>query len=148
MDGLGRSSETIQNLIQMHKVIRIHSVVLLTFTLSANDCFGASASMIASCLINWGCNPVLERIAWFIKKSKQFNQSDIASDIAALTLMFNVNEPLNFDKPVHIYGHRHFLQIFGLLGGGVLCSKFGLAYINRTPMTHLHIQLNVCIRKM
>ena len=50
--------------------------------------------MLASYLINWGCNPFLERLAWFIKKSKQFNQSDIASDIAAVMLTLSVNLPL------------------------------------------------------
>ena len=40
MYGLGRPSETIHNLILMHKLIRIHSVFLLTI------CMG-------SCLIDW-----------------------------------------------------------------------------------------------
>ena len=38
--------------------------------------------------------PFLERLAWYIKKSKQLNQSNISSDIAALTLTFSVNRPL------------------------------------------------------
>ena len=50
--------------------------------------------MFMSYLINWGFNPFLERLPWFIKKSKQFNQSDIASKIAALTLTISVNGPL------------------------------------------------------
>ena len=33
-----------------------------------------------------GLQPILERLTWFIKKSKQFNQSDIASYITTLTL--------------------------------------------------------------
>ena len=33
-----------------------------------------------------GWNPFLERLAWFIKKYKPFNQSNIASDIASLML--------------------------------------------------------------
>ena len=40
--------------------------------------------------------PILEWLTWFIiKKSKQFNHSDIASDIAALTLTLSVNGPLS-----------------------------------------------------
>ena len=50
-------------------------------------------STLISYLINWGCNPFLEEIAWFINKSKQFNQSDIANDIA-LMLTLSVNRPL------------------------------------------------------
>ena len=33
-------------------------------------------------------------MTWFIKKSKQFNQSDTARDIAALMLMLSVNGPV------------------------------------------------------
>ena len=51
----------------------------------------ASASMLASYLINWDYNPFLEQPAWFIKKSKQFNQSDNASDI---TTLFSVKRAL------------------------------------------------------
>ena len=50
--------------------------------------------MLASYLINWGCNPYLEWLVWFIKKSKYFNQSAITSDTAALTLTLSVNGPL------------------------------------------------------
>ena len=46
-----------------------------------------TASPLASHLIHWGCSPVLEQFTWFIKKSKQFNQRDIARNVAALTLM-------------------------------------------------------------
>ena len=42
-------------------------------------------------LINWDCTPFFERLAWFIKKSKEFNQTDIASDITALMLALSVN---------------------------------------------------------
>ena len=35
-----------------------------------------------------------EWLTKFIKKSKQFNQSDIASNIRPLTLTLSVNEPL------------------------------------------------------
>ena len=38
--------------------------------------------------------PILGAIHLFIKKSKQFYQSNIASDIAALALTLSVNEPL------------------------------------------------------
>ena len=40
-----------------------------------------------------GCNPCLERLAWFIKKYRKFNQSDIARDIASLMLTLTVDEP-------------------------------------------------------
>ena len=51
--------------------------------------------MLAAYVINWGRNPFLKRCTWFIKKSKQFNQSDIISDISALTLTLTLNKPLN-----------------------------------------------------
>ena len=51
--------------------------------------FGASVPMRDK-LINWSCNQFLERLTWFIKKSKQFNQSDIT----ALTLRLSVYDPL------------------------------------------------------
>ena len=47
--------------------------------------------MLVSYPINWGCN------SHGFKKSKQFSQSDIASDIAALTLTLSVNGPLEID---------------------------------------------------
>ena len=56
--------------------------------------FGASVPMIASFLINWGCNPFLEWVAWFINKSMQLIQNNIASDIAALTLTLSVKGSL------------------------------------------------------
>ena len=46
-----------------------------------------------SYLINWGCNPFLERLTWFIKKPEQFSQSNITTDIAAWTLTLSVNWP-------------------------------------------------------
>ena len=35
-------------------------------TLNINDWFGASASMLASCLISWHCKPFLEQLTLFI----------------------------------------------------------------------------------
>ena len=65
-------------------------------TLSVNDSFGASASVPTSSLINWGWNPFLESLAWFVKKSKQLNQSYMASDTTALILTLSVNGPKCF----------------------------------------------------
>ena len=65
------------------------------------------SSTLASYLINCGCNPYLERLTWFIKKSKQFNHCDITSDITALTLMLSVNGSL-----VHVDFHRFTPIIF------------------------------------
>ena len=56
------------------------------FILSVNGWFGISAPALASYLINLGCKPILEWLTWFIKKSKQFNQSDATNNIATLTL--------------------------------------------------------------
>ena len=61
------------------------------FTLNVS---GASASTPASYLIKSGYNTFLERLAWFIRKSKQFNVSDITSDITVMTLTPSVNGPL------------------------------------------------------
>ena len=47
---------------------------------------------ITACIISdpLGLQPIfLDWLPWFIKKSKQFNQNDIAIDIAALTLTVN-----------------------------------------------------------
>ena len=63
------------------------------FTLSIDDQFGAPASALASCLINWGFNPFSEQLAKLIKKSKQLNLSNSECDIAALKLVFSVNAP-------------------------------------------------------
>ena len=41
-----------------------------------------------------GCYPFLEQLVRFVKKSKPFSQSNIASNIAALILTPSVNEPL------------------------------------------------------
>ena len=49
--------------------------------------------MLASYLISWGLQPIFGGLAWFIEKYKQFNRSDIASDIALLMLTLSVNEP-------------------------------------------------------
>ena len=59
-----------------------------------NDWFGMSASTLALYVISWCCNPLLVQLTWFIKKSKQFNRSYIASDIAALMPVPSVNGPL------------------------------------------------------
>ena len=50
--------------------------------------------MLTSYLITWDCNPFLVSLAWCIKKSKQFNQIDIASDVTALALRLSVNDAL------------------------------------------------------
>ena len=54
--------------------------------------------MLGSYLINWGYNPILEQLTWFIKKSKQFNQSGIV----ALTLTLTCKRALNFDVDVNV----------------------------------------------
>ena len=46
-------------------------IVKAPFTVSSNDWFGVSPPMLASYLIDWGCNPFLKHIIWFIKTSKQ-----------------------------------------------------------------------------
>ena len=56
---------------------------------SVSDWFVASLSMLASHLINSGYNPLLEQLDGFIKKYKQFIQSDITTDIVALTLILS-----------------------------------------------------------
>ena len=53
---------------------------------------------LASYLINGDCKPVLVQLIWVVKKSEQFHQSDIASDIAALMLTLSVNGSLDGDK--------------------------------------------------
>ena len=50
--------------------------------------------MLGSYLIN----PILEQLTWFIKKSKQFNQSGIV----ALTLTLKCKRALNFDVDVNV----------------------------------------------
>ena len=66
------------------------------FTLNINDELETSVSMLLSNLINWCYKPVLEWLAWFIMKSKQFNQSEISlvTFVAVLMLMLRVNRPL------------------------------------------------------
>ena len=51
--------------------------------------------MLALYLINWGCNPFLEQLAWFMTKFMPFKDCDFISDMAALTLTLNVNETLH-----------------------------------------------------
>ena len=46
-------------------------------------------------LVNRGCNPFLERLASFIKKSKQYNWSNTTSDNETLMLILCINGPLN-----------------------------------------------------
>ena len=50
---------------------------------------------INACIISdqLGLQTIFGVISWFIKKSKQFNQSNIANDITALTLTPNANGP-------------------------------------------------------
>ena len=60
--------------------------------LNVNDWFGASAATFTSYLINLGCNPFLEWLAWFIKKSKQFKHSEFAN-IAKLRPLLIINGP-------------------------------------------------------
>ena len=61
------------------------------FTLSAIDWYGESASMFA-CVIVVETHFGVTSLA--LEKAKQFNQSGITSDIAALMLTFGVNGPL------------------------------------------------------
>ena len=68
-----------------------------SFTLIVSDWFRALESTLPSYLTNWGCNPFLEQLASFIKKSKHYIQFVISSDIGALTL--SVNGPL--DQPIN-----------------------------------------------
>ena len=55
-----------------------------------------ASMMILSVSINayqlW-LQPIFGQLTWFIKKSKQFYQRDIASNIAALALPLSVNRP-------------------------------------------------------
>ena len=46
------------------------------------------------------CKPFLELLTWFIKKSKDLNLNDIASDIAALTLRLGVYGSLSSQSRV------------------------------------------------
>ena len=57
--------------------------------------------MLASHLINSGYNPLLEQLAGFIKKYKQFIQSDITSDIVALTLILSTEGCATFNWPLY-----------------------------------------------
>ena len=56
------------------------------------------------------CNIFLEGLAWFIEKSKQFKQSKIPNDIAALTLTLSVNVDANFENKF-VYSRRNFVLI-------------------------------------
>ena len=93
MQGKGVPTEYIEKQYKKGTLEHIESkldpkrLVLLKYpcviTVSINDWFGASASAPTSYLINWGWNPFSESLAWFVKKSKQLNQSYMASDITA-----------------------------------------------------------------
>ena len=72
---------------------------------SVSDWFVASLSMLASHLINSGYNLLLEQLAGFIKKYKQFIQSDITSDIVALTLILSTEGCATSNWPLyHLLG--------------------------------------------
>ena len=64
-----------------------------------------------------GLQPILEQLARFIKKSMQFDQSDIASDITALTLSVDgPSEVLfrwNFSKDKNKF-HFHLRFLFSV----------------------------------
>ena len=57
-----------------------------------------------------------------IKKSKQFNQSNIASDIAELTLTPNVNGTLGYLQPIHYQSDHAARYFFSLTFNYVLTS--------------------------
>ena len=71
-----------------------------------NDRFGVSVSILTSYLTIWGRNQFLEQLDGFIEKSKQFDQSNITSNIATLMLMLSVNEPLGKGLTVPIFTCR------------------------------------------
>ena len=77
----------------IHENNKQWSYVPIPFTQRVNDRFAAPESMPAP-LSTRVATHFLEQLTRLIKKSKQFNQSDIASDIAALTLTLCVNRPL------------------------------------------------------
>ena len=68
---------------------------------------------INACIISGqlGMQPILEWLARFIKKSKQFNHNDITSEIATLTLLLSVKEPLHsktsLQRPRSVKGTSH-----------------------------------------
>ena len=77
-------------------------LVLRPFHIECQWLIWTSASMLASYLIDWSCNPFLEWLAWFIKKSKKFNHSNITSDITALMQTLSLSEPLNMTYSVEL----------------------------------------------
>ena len=65
------------------------------FVLSFSDLFWSVSVKACTISDQLGLQPLfLEWLAWFIKKSKQCNWSDITSNIALLTMMLYVNRPL------------------------------------------------------
>ena len=70
-----------------------------------------------SYLINWSGNPFLKWLAWFIKNSKQFNQSYITSDIAALALTLTVSEPQHFIFVSSSFLEMNFAAPFSMFSG-------------------------------
>ena len=52
-----------------------------------------AGSALASYLINWDCNLFLDWLAWLMKKTRQINQSYIATDMAALMVTLSVMGP-------------------------------------------------------
>ena len=60
------------------------------FAPNVKNLFGALASTRTSF---WDCNPFLGRLAWLIKNSKQYNESNITSDSTSFMLTHSVNGP-------------------------------------------------------
>ena len=83
--------------------------------------------MLALYLINWGCNALLNDS---LKKSKQFNQSDITSDIAALTVTLSVNGPLytKISKTETLLLSLHLSVLIPTSDFGPRLDSAGLAY--------------------
>ena len=96
--------------------------------------------MLALYLINWGCNPFLGDS---LKKSKQFNQSDITSGIAALTVMLSVNGPLWL---IYIDGDG---VKYGLWLWWLHCTFHRLGLRSLLPGTGIWVQIRtwVCLRQ-
>ena len=103
------------------------------------DSYGASVSTLASYLISWSCNLFLERLALFIKESKEFNQNDIASDIAALRLSLSVNRPLH-DSTV-----RH-SRTCNLNGMGKIRTNTNIVHLECMSTEKLALQYNGPVR--
>ena len=96
--------------------------------------------MLVSYLINWCYNTYLEQLLWFIKKSKQFNHSNITSNISALILTLSVN------------GSLQFFIWFNFISHGILKTSrtdfFGIEDISYTfllSFLHLPLIINIFI---